>query len=300
MKKIESILVATDLRETSDVVVRAAAAIAALLGARLHVLHALDLDVAPYPSITASSRFDDRIRAAEEALSDQIRRAIPPEVEIASRSALTYLASRAIIEAAQGHEVDLIVMGPHRSRPIADAFLGSTADHVIRTTDIPCLIVRGPLSLPLRQAVIPLDLSEPAKGALDVALSWAAWLGPAAGAAGGTVLTVVHVVPKAFQVPDFSFDREVIGPELHREVAAALGQVGDGLDVREEVLWSDDPDTEIVRFAEQRKADLVVMATHGHGAIKRALIGSVASGVARSATCPVLLVPPGLWQRAGS
>jgi nucleotide-binding universal stress UspA family protein len=38
-----------------------------------------------------------------------------------------------------------------------------------------------------------------------------------------------------------------------------------------------------------------VLATHGYGAVRRALIGSVASHVVRAAPCSVLLVPPALW-----
>ena len=51
------------------------------------------------------------------------------------------------------------------------------------------------------------------------------------------------------------------------------------------------PDTEIVRFAQEHGADLVVMGTHGYGGVKRLLLGSVADHVVRQATCPVLVVP---------
>lgn len=48
--------------------------------------------------------------------------------------------------------------------------------------------------------------------------------------------------------------------------------------------------TEIVRAARKRKADLVVMGTHGHGVIGRALLGSVAQHVVTDSDIPVLLV----------
>jgi nucleotide-binding universal stress UspA family protein len=51
------------------------------------------------------------------------------------------------------------------------------------------------------------------------------------------------------------------------------------------------PDVEIVRFARERGADLIVMGTHGYGGVKRLLLGSVADHVVRQATCPVLVVP---------
>jgi nucleotide-binding universal stress UspA family protein len=99
-------------------------------------------------------------------------------------------------------------------------------------------------------------------------------------------------------VESFPFDQEVIVPELHREGEEAIARVGAdaGVRIREEVRWGDRPADEIVEMAVEERADLLVMGTHGRGAVKRALIGSVASGVARRATCPVLLVPPALWK----
>lgn len=297
MRKIESILVATDLGETSDVVVRAAAGLASLFQAKLHVLHCFELDVTPYIEAAGRTRFDERCAAAERALAEQLERTVPPGVEIASRRVEAYVPHRAVIDAARGYDVDLIVLGPHRPRPLDAGFLGSTADNVIRSAEVPCLVVRGPLSLPLRHVVIPIDLSEAARPAFDVGIAWATALGVRPDdSAGSTRITAVHVVPTMFRVDDFPFDQEVVAPEVHREVEAALARAGAGAPpIREDVRWGDDPAAEVVGLVESEKADLVVMATHGYGALRRALIGSVASGVARRAACPVLLVPPPLW-----
>lgn len=46
----------------------------------------------------------------------------------------------------------------------------------------------------------------------------------------------------------------------------------------------------IVRYAQQHGADLLVMGTHGRTGVSRALIGSVAERVVRTAPCPVLTV----------
>jgi nucleotide-binding universal stress UspA family protein len=47
---------------------------------------------------------------------------------------------------------------------------------------------------------------------------------------------------------------------------------------------------EILATAEQTKADLIVMGTHGRHGVGRALLGSVAEKVVRAAPCPVLTV----------
>ena len=46
----------------------------------------------------------------------------------------------------------------------------------------------------------------------------------------------------------------------------------------------------LVRYAEKEKADMIVMGTHGHGLLGRALLGSVAQRVVTDAHIPVLLV----------
>jgi nucleotide-binding universal stress UspA family protein len=43
--------------------------------------------------------------------------------------------------------------------------------------------------------------------------------------------------------------------------------------------------------ADKQGADLIVLGSHGHGALFEFLVGSVTSGVLRAAKCPVLVVP---------
>jgi nucleotide-binding universal stress UspA family protein len=50
------------------------------------------------------------------------------------------------------------------------------------------------------------------------------------------------------------------------------------------------PGSEIVKTAEEEKADMVVMGTHGRSGLSRLLLGSVAERVIRAAPCPVLTV----------
>ena len=50
------------------------------------------------------------------------------------------------------------------------------------------------------------------------------------------------------------------------------------------------PSREIVRHAEQRAVDLIVMATHGGGGISQAILGSTTERVLRRSPCPVFVV----------
>ena len=50
------------------------------------------------------------------------------------------------------------------------------------------------------------------------------------------------------------------------------------------------PSTEILKAAESWPADVIVLGTHGRGAMTHLLLGSVAEAVVRHASCPVLVV----------
>jgi len=55
---------------------------------------------------------------------------------------------------------------------------------------------------------------------------------------------------------------------------------------------SGDPRVEILREAERRRADLIVLGTHGRTGVARFFLGSVAGRVVATAPCPVLTVRP--------
>ena len=85
------------------------------------------------------------------------------------------------------------------------------------------------------------------------------------------------------------------------KVDAALDQArGASLHARGEVLEGN-PVDEILSFADNSRADLIVMGSRGHGALAGALLGSVSSGVVQHANVPVLVAkqsPPPARQAA--
>jgi nucleotide-binding universal stress UspA family protein len=47
----------------------------------------------------------------------------------------------------------------------------------------------------------------------------------------------------------------------------------------------------ILQEAERLKADVIVLGSHGHGIVHRALLGSVSEGILHRASCPLFILP---------
>ena len=56
------------------------------------------------------------------------------------------------------------------------------------------------------------------------------------------------------------------------------------------LVWEGDPGESILEAAQAERADMIVVGSHGRGAVGRFLIGSVSDHVVRNASCPVLVV----------
>jgi len=80
--------------------------------------------------------------------------------------------------------------------------------------------------------------------------------------------------------------RKTIEEELR---TFARVNVGSGIEA-ETVVAAGIPHAEVCRIARERKAGLIVMATHGRGFLGHALFGSTTERVLRRAPCPVLTV----------
>jgi nucleotide-binding universal stress UspA family protein len=144
---------------------------------------------------------------------------------------------------------------------------------------------------PFHTVVVATDFSETAEEALSVALELVE----------GTdrEIAVVHVVLDPLHQPWMVDAAGVDFPELQRSWVEGAEHEFQALLKRRRLNASalsthiviGRPDFEIVRFAEEHGADLLVMGTHGYSGVKRFFLGSVADRVVREARCPVLVVP---------
>ena len=80
--------------------------------------------------------------------------------------------------------------------------------------------------------------------------------------------------------------------QLEAETAITQTVAAMELTAAEHRVLAGEPGPEICRLAEDEKVDVVAIATHAWGPVKRAVMGSVSDHVVRHAPCPVLVVGP--------
>ncbi len=139
-----------------------------------------------------------------------------------------------------------------------------------------------------KNILVPTDLSEGAEYALDYACDLAAKL--------DATVHLIHVIGvPALGVPELGVAvTATVIDQLIAENQTALDALADShrgrAKIGEVVLKTGDARDIIDSTAASLGIDLIVMGTHGRRGIKRALLGSVAETVVRSAPCPVLTV----------
>jgi nucleotide-binding universal stress UspA family protein len=141
--------------------------------------------------------------------------------------------------------------------------------------------------------IVPLDGSELAAEAIDYAVSLSA---------NEADIVLVSVLPPTRPVRgllgDVIVSAEGVLSRLRADVTAKLEKEADRLCIETPgiavsvCVKEGDPAEEIINAANAQSADLIVMASHGRGAVGRFAFGSVADRVARFADTPVMIIRP--------
>lgn len=110
-------------------------------------------------------------------------------------------------------------------------------------------------------------------------------------------LLVLHVINepvdlRGFYVPHISFDKleEEIGEGAKKMMESFCRQHMHGFENYQELIVPGLPYDEIITQAEEQKAELIVIGTHGRTGLDHVLFGSTAEKVVRKSKIPVLTV----------
>jgi len=297
MIEFKQIICPVDFSESSVRALAYAAAFARWYDAQLTVLHV----VPTFEPMQVRGDLTEPVRVLNPMPREQVLEEMSRSLNLAAlSSSATPLAESGdpqatIIDQTLSKKADLIVMGTHGRRGFKRLLLGSVTEAVLREAPCPVLTVPPHVSATASEAVTfkrilcPVDFSPSALQGLGFALDLARQ-------ADGRV-TLLHVVEwLAEEEPRASTHFNV--PEYRRHMVDDAQERLRNLVAEESRTWVEIADVvvfgrayrEILRAAETKPADLIVMGAQGRGGIGLALFGSTTQQVVRGATCPVLTV----------
>jgi nucleotide-binding universal stress UspA family protein len=206
--------------------------------------------------------------------------------------------AEAIARRAEDADVDLIAMGSHGHGALATLLFGSVTLGVLGRTKKPLLLLRGhgPAPGDSLQVGVAVDGSDYGVAAAKYVLKHRPLFGAQ------PQFTLLHAVPEfgGAAMPDMAgvalpaYSAEEIKAMQQQAFDKAVEPVrrlfaDAGIAVDAACLAGPAGD-EIAAFAGKRKLDLLVMGSHGYGAVKAAVLGSVAQRVAAHCATPLLLI----------
>jgi nucleotide-binding universal stress UspA family protein len=275
---LEKLLVCTDGSPESQGAVNAALNLAKSAGSKVYLLEVLAFipgyelqspDLLPPP-------LNLEMQAAQEAAVRERLEAYRAEgaqqgVSLEPRLRISSSAYEGILEEAADLGPDWIIMGRHGFTGLARLLMGSVTARVIGHSPFSVLVVPKEMPPSFKRILIASDDSPYSSAAFLEALGLARRM--------GSTLLGVSVAPGETEIKTAT--------EVVAKMEAEASQQGI---ILETMVLLGKPYEAIVKAAQAKQADLIVLGSHGRTGLRRLLMGSVAERVIGQAPCAVLVV----------
>jgi universal stress protein E len=288
------ILCATDLLAKSEAAVQRAEMLADNLEADVTLLHV----------VTPSHSEPVLEQSLQMAMVDMKLRAQRPfwrarqKPNIAVR---TGSPGKIIVDVLSQSTPGLLILGPHRKRPIRDALEGTVAEKILTTRKCPVLVVHSQPSNPYQRVLFAVDPSSTLATAVRAAESLVLTAGEGA--------QVVHACLPAHEGMslyhgvglDSITTCSTINNGKYEAKKAIRNRLKCESDTRaryEILIEQSCIPTTVLRAIDQFRPDLLVMGTRGRGRVPRAPLGRVANRILREVACDTLIVPEGSFEKS--
>jgi len=285
---IDTILFPTDFSDVAEGAFAHAAHLALQHNATIHVFNVVgsEADDSPNPMdfLSVDPAEEDAVQHVEVQTVTQERGTVP----IIYAQTDSDSPADAIVDRTDEYDIDLVVMGTHGRRGMDRLLSGSVSEEVVRRAPCPVFTVlprdesgTGPQ---INRVLAPVDLSDQSELVLNHAVALAeSYAAP---------LDLLHVVEEAAYPNVYGLEPLTPAlPNVQDRAREALETLASEVDLRTDPVnvhvLAGNAARDIVEFAKENAADLIVMATHGRTGLDRFLIGSVAEKVVRRAPCPV-------------
>ena len=274
MKKI---IVPIDFSEHSEYALKTAAKLAKKYNAELLALHMLEMSEI---MLSASDGLQNQkaaffLKLAEQKFEDFLKKEYLNDIKVIPIIKHFKVFSE-VNDVALKHDVDLIVMGSQGTNSgIAEFFIGSNTERVVRHSNIPVLVVKNDLQdVNFNVVAFACDFSEdtikPYLKAMDLFNKI------------GTKLYLVHV-----NLPNERFKSSL---EIEKRAVNFFTKAERNLSKMNDVHYVADYTVEdgVLNCANKIGADLIVVPTHGRKGLAHFFQGSIGEDVANHSTLPVM------------
>lgn len=187
--------------------------------------------------------------------------------------------SRQIIEVARELNCDSIVMGYHGESAL-DQVIGSTTMRILNSSPVPVVVVKEvPSSLDYKKIVLPIDLTRESRQKV----SWGIHLAK-------KYDSEVHVI---MEVEDDEFLKHKVTNNLAQvERLLASENVRFVTKLLSDQEYPDEFGKDIIKYADEIQADLIMIMTQKEGGIMDVFVGSFARQIIHGAKMPVMAINP--------
>jgi nucleotide-binding universal stress UspA family protein len=193
-----------------------------------------------------------------------------------------------LIDIARSKKADLIALGTYGRKGLKRLLMGSVTSEVILNAPCDVLVVKRPCGActgNYTSILLPFDGSVFSRKALIRTAELSK--------TDGARVTILYVIPRYEEMVEF-FRTDSIRNSLYQEAEKVVNEAKKlasetGIVVQAEVREGYAAD-EIIKTAEKRESDLIVMGTYGWKGMSKAIMGSTTNRVIAHANCPILVV----------
>jgi len=218
--------------------------------------------------------------------------------------------------------IDLVIAATHGGSGIKRFLIGSVTDRLLKTIDCPLLVLRAQkdqislqdnLSVSLKRILVGCDFSPGSELAFTYALSLAQEF--------QGELHLVHVIKpeKHIEMTTSNYmkiqggdylgwnrsdfldlqknaaeeeweRRKSLSTRFERQLAQMVPEESRNWCTPKVTLLDGEPYTELIKYAEQKEMDMIVLGIHGRSFLEKFLVGSTTDRVISRGSCPVLAV----------
>lgn len=279
---LASVVVPTDFSEGSQQALERALRLPLGPKSKVTLLHAVPDDI---PGTLRKEAIEEAERSLEKSLARvhqlALARGLSPRQFVAD--VVEGDSAQQILKRAHTVEADVICMGRHGRTSLVELHIGSTARKVVKQGDVPVLLVRLRAPSAYQRAIIAVDLTLASAKLIKTARPFVEEASELEVLHASSVPYEDYVVVSGDRAEEF---RDEALKSATKDVRSLVAK--SGLKAEARVLGGD-ARLLIIEEAKARKAELIVVGTHGRKGVRKLILGSVAEWTMTHAACDVLV-----------